>query len=228
MPFEGHLTRLGRTLRKNKKFVGTIKHVSVDEAHHVASAGMPGSLGEAPWRSAYGKLDLFRLLLNKSTSFSSFSATITPFVERVLDNKLSMRTNQIKFRAGLNRPNICYASHDIVDSVNNLNNLNFLVPNAFHPPMLMQRTIVFFDTQDLSRNASRHLNTRFPIELQRLGICKHYHGRMSAEYLQATYDDFASPSGNCLILCATKGASTVRTSCLLHLICVLTSLFIGN
>jgi superfamily II DNA helicase RecQ len=183
MPFEGHLTRLGRTLRKHKKIVNTIKHVSVDEAHHVASAGMPGSLGQAPWRPAYGKLDLFRLLLNKSTSFFSFSAMVTPFVERVLDRKLAMRTNQIKFRAGLNRPNICYASHDIVDSVN---------------------------TQDLSRNASRHLNTRFPIELQRLGICKHYHSGMSAEYIQATYDDFASPSGNCLILCATKGASTVR------------------
>jgi hypothetical protein len=134
---------------------------------------------------------------------------ITPFVERVLDDKLSMRANQIKFRAGLNRPNICYASYDIVDSVNNLKNLNFLVPNVYHPPMLMHRTIVFFDTQDLSRNASQYLNARFPKALQKLGLCKHYHGRMSAEYLQATYDDFASPSGNCMILCATKGASTV-------------------
>ena len=210
MPFEGHLTRLGRTLRKHKKFVSTIGHVSVDESHHVASAGMPGSLGESPWRSAYGKLNLFRLLLNKSTSFSSFSATITPYVERVLDHELSMRANQIKFRAGLNRPNICYASYDIVDSVNNLKNLNFLVPDVFHPPMLMQCTTVFFDTQDLSRNASRYLNARFPNKLQKLRVCKHYHSGMSAEYLQATYDDFASPSGNCMILCATKGASTVR------------------
>jgi hypothetical protein len=33
------------------------------------------------------------------------------------------------------------------------------------------------------------INARFPNKLQKFGMCKHYHGGMSAEYLQATYDE---------------------------------------
>lgn len=88
----------------------------MNESHHIALADMSGSLGSSPWRSTYEQLNLFRLLLNKSTSFMSFSAMITPYVEHILDHKLSICTNQIKFQTGLNWPNICYTLHDIVDS----------------------------------------------------------------------------------------------------------------
>jgi hypothetical protein len=76
--------------------------------------------------------------------------------------------------------------------------------------MLQQPTIVFFDTQNMARDGSRYINSQYSVALQELRFCRHYHGGMSAEYLQKTYDDFISESGNCLILCATKGASTVN------------------
>ena len=47
-PHQGHLTWMGRTLQKDKKFVKNIVHVSVDESHVVALAGMPGLNGEPP------------------------------------------------------------------------------------------------------------------------------------------------------------------------------------
>ena len=214
-PHQGHLTRMGRTLRKNKNFIKKIAHVSVDESHVVASAGMPGINGEAPYRPAYGHLDSFRLLLPKSTSFSALSATITPYVERLLQKKLALRPNNITLRAGLNRPNISYASLDIVDTVSNFRNLDFLVPDLYHPPMILQKTMVFFDTQNMSRDASRYINSKFLKVHQDLGISRHYHSGMSAEYLEQTYNDFVSDTGNCLIFCATKGASTVRILCVL-------------
>lgn len=200
---------MGRTLRQNKKSVKRISHVSVDESHVVASAGMPGTNGEPPYRPAYGRLDAIRLLLSKSTSFSALSATITPYVERLLQKKLALRPDTVTLRAGLNRPNISYASLDIVDTVSNFRNLDFLVSNSYHPPMLVQKTMVFFDTQNMSRDASRYINSKFPKIYQDLGISRHYHSGMSAEYLEETYNSFVSDTGNCLIFCATKGASTV-------------------
>jgi hypothetical protein len=70
--------------------------------------------------------------------------------------------------------------------------------------------MVFFDHQNMSRDASRYINKRFPKAYRELGISKHYHSGMSSEYLEQTYNDFVSDTGICLIFCASKGASTVR------------------
>ena len=51
---------------------------------------------------------------------------------------------------------------------------------------------------------------RLPEELRGWGIVKHYHGNMSADYLQQMFEDFSAPAGRCRILHATVGASTVR------------------
>ncbi|KAF8149568.1 hypothetical protein B0H34DRAFT_827446, partial [Crassisporium funariophilum] len=47
-----------------------------------------------------------------------------------------------------------------------------------------------------------------PEHLRNQGIIKHYHGRMSKEYLTTTFDDFSNPNGRCRILHAIEGAST--------------------
>ena len=219
MPHEGHLTRFGRAIRKNKRFNQSISHVSVDEAHVIASAGMPGDNGESAARPAYNGLDSFRVLLSNSTSFSALSATVNPYVDTVISKKLALRSNTVKLCGSLNRPNMTYATIDVVDSLANFNNLNFLVPQPYHPPMLQQPTIVFFDTQNMAHDGARYINSRYPVALQELRFCRHYHSGMSAEYLQQTYDDFISESGNCLILCATRGASTVS---LFHNKCLFT------
>lgn len=120
-----------------------------------------------------------------------------------------MRANQVKLRAGLNRPNISYALHDIINGLSNFRNLNFIVPDAYHLPMTLQKTMVFFDSQNMARDASRYINNRFPKIYQYLGISRDYHSGMSSEYLEQTYSDFVSDAGNCMIFCSTKGASTV-------------------
>jgi hypothetical protein len=102
----------------------------------VASAGMPGSNGEPPWRPSYGQLDNFWLLLAKTTTLSVLSATITPYVEQLLETKLAMHANQVKLRARLNQLNISYVSLDIVNCLSNFKNLDFLVPDMYHLPMI--------------------------------------------------------------------------------------------
>src|SRR6202040_2298056 len=96
-----------------------------------------------------------------------------------------------------------YVTLDVVDNFSNFNNLNFIVPDSFHPPMLLQPTLIFFDSQNTARHIARHLNSRFPLDQQCLGVSRHYHSGMSTEYLQQTYDNFASELGMCSILCAT-------------------------
>ena len=181
----------------------------VDEAHIIASAGVPGTYGEDPWRPAYGSLDKFRALLPHSMSVSALTATANPYVEGVIKSKLALRSNVVKILGPLNRPNITYATLDIVDSPSNFNNFNFLIPVDYNVKMTLEPTLVFFDTQNMARDISRYINTRLGPEHQGRGIAKHYHSGMSAEYLQKAYDSFASDSGTCMILCATKGASTV-------------------
>lgn len=134
MPHEGHLTRFGRAIRKNKTFNHSISHVSVDEAHVIASAGMPGDNGESAARPAYNGLDSFRVLLLNSTSFSALSATINPYLNAIISKKLALRSNTVKLCGSLNRPNMTYATIDVVDGLANLNNLNFLSCATALPP----------------------------------------------------------------------------------------------
>jgi superfamily II DNA helicase RecQ len=144
--------------------------MSVDEAHVIASAGLTGDNGEAPWRPTYGNLDSFRLLLPTTASVSALTATANSYVDSVITKKLNLRPNTVNISGSLNRPNITYATLDIVDNLSNFNNLNFLVPATFHPPMLLQPTLVFFDSQSMARDVARHLNSTFTLDQQRLRI----------------------------------------------------------
>ena len=112
-------------------------------------------------------------------------------------------------------PNISYVSLDIVDTVSNFWNHDFLVPDLYHPPMILQKTMVFFDTQCMSCNTSHYINSKFLKVHQDLGISSHHHSGMSAEYLEQTYNDFVLDTNNCLIFCATRGASMVCILCVL-------------
>src|SRR5882762_3853339 len=143
-------------------------------------------------------------------SVSALTATANPYVEGVIKSKLALCSNVVKILGPLNRPNITYVTLDIVGSPSNFNNFNFLIPADFNMQMTLEPTLVFFDTQNMARDVSRYINIHLGPEHQGRGIARHYHSGMSAEYLQQTYDSFASDLGPCKILCATKGASTVR------------------
>ena len=82
------------------------------------------------------------------------SATITPCVEQLLETKLVMHANQVKLWARLNWLNISSVSLDIVNCLSNFKNLEFLVPDMYYVLMILQKTMVFFDTQNMAQDTS--------------------------------------------------------------------------
>lgn len=79
----------------------------------------------------------------------------------------------------------------------------------YHPPMIIPKTLIFYDLKQDAKDATKYTNARLPQPLQNQGIIRRYYSDMSIEYLQQMYSDFANPDGQCRILHATAGASTV-------------------
>lgn len=72
--------------------------------------------------------------------------------------------------------------------------------------------LIFIDKKSHARNATTYLNNHPSLApAQRgQGLVKEYHGGMLfVDYLCETYEDFASPTGTCNILCSTSGTATV-------------------
>ena len=76
-------------------------------------------------------------------------------------------------------------------------------------PKIIPKTIIFHDNLQEAANAAKYLNSLFPETMQHTRFVKHYHSKMSANYLERTFQDFSLADGTTRILCATSGASTV-------------------
>ena len=98
----------------------------------------------------------------------------------------------------------------IIGSLQNFENLCFLILSVFHPPMAIPKMLVFHDSKQEVTNAAVYIESRLPSCLRNCGLVKHYHLDMSTEYLQQTFDDFLDPNGGCQILHVTAGAATIR------------------
>ncbi|KAJ7272254.1 P-loop containing nucleoside triphosphate hydrolase protein [Mycena rebaudengoi] len=199
----GHLPKMARLLHDHK-FVTKVKRVAVDEAHNIYTAGTKLN-GRPPFRPAWGALDEVRSKLPKSTTWQALSATIPSHIYRCIHDHLGLY-DPINIRVSINRPNIIYANHVLIDGRRNLRNLDCIVPQPFHPPMRLPKLIIFHGEKLETSSASQYLDSRLPPPLRKLGICRHYHIDMSPEYLKGVYDDFANPDGTVSILCATAGA----------------------
>jgi superfamily II DNA helicase RecQ len=189
-----------------------VKRVHVDEAHSIYTAGIP-LYGQPAFRPAWGHLGELRILLTKNTPFQALSGTLPCHIINCITDKLLFESEYIPIHLTLNRPNITYATYPITGSLSNFRNLEFLVPeHGGHPfdPKIIPKTIIFHDNLQEAANVANYLNSLFPESMQHRRIVKHYHSVMSAEYLERTFQDFASLDGVTRILCATSGASTVR------------------
>lgn len=122
-----------------------------------------------------------------------------------------MPPDHIHIALSANRQNITYATTPLIGGPRNFHNFDLLIPAEYRPPMMIPKTLIFHDNKQEAADAAAYNDSHLPKQLQNQGIVKHYHSDMSAEYLQQTYDDFASVSGTCRIIHATSGASTVRT-----------------
>jgi hypothetical protein len=207
--FNGHLPRLARLIRQDGLFVKRIKRVHVDEAHNIYTAGLPHH-GEDAFRPAYSKLGELRVLLSKGTTFQALSATLPPHILSAIKHELLIPSDNLSLTLSTNRPNITYAVSPLIGGPRNFHNFDCLIPPNYTPPMIIPKTLIFHDNKLEAVDAAAYNNSRLPKALQTHGVVKHYHSDMSPEYLQQTYEDFASDTGSCRILHATAGASTVR------------------
>ena len=205
----GHLPCLARLIREDKNgFTRSIGRVHIDEAHMIYSAGLARH-GEDPFRPAYSRLGSgFRVFLHK-VPFQVLSATLPAHVIDVVEHELMVGSQHLTLRLSTNRPNITFATRMLIDGSRNFYNLSCLVPPKFTATTVIPKTLVFHDNKLEATNATNFVNALLPKELQSCGIAKHYHSDMSIQYLQQTFDDFASDSGTCRILHATAGASTI-------------------
>ena len=94
---------------------------------------------------------------------------------KTVTSKLSMPANRLVINVSSNRPNMVYATRRLVGASSNYNNLDFIIPTPYHPPMLLQKGVIFFDNKAEASDASAHLNSRLPEVLRDAGVIKHYH-----------------------------------------------------
>jgi superfamily II DNA/RNA helicase len=139
-----------------------------------------------------------------------FSATLPPALLQTIKENVRIAPDAITIKLSTNRPNIIYAVQPLVGSADNLSNLNFLVPQPYHPPMpLLPKGMIFIENKLSSSNVATYLNNRLPEELRITKPFRHFHSDMSQQYLDETFQDFQSPDGACRYLVATSGAATV-------------------
>ena len=209
-PFGGHLPQLAQLLR-NPQFSKLIKRVHVDEVHTVYTAGI-SLYGQPAFRPAWGSIGELRLLLPKNTPFQALSGTLPPHIIKSITDKLLFPSEYVTIGLTANRPNITYATHPITGSLSSFQNLRLLIPdhgNETFDHKVIPKTIIFHDNLQEAANAANYLNSLFPETMRHLRHVKHYHSKMSTDYLEHTFQDFALPDGITRILCATSGASTV-------------------
>ncbi|KAJ7495742.1 P-loop containing nucleoside triphosphate hydrolase protein [Mycena galericulata] len=189
----GHLPRMARLL-DNRTFVSKVTRVCVDEAHNIRTVGTAIN-GRPPFRLAWGALGELRARLSKNTSWQALSAMMPGFIYRSIHQSLGFSSDALAVRVSINRSNLIYATHRIIDGRHNMRNLECIVPQPFHPPMRLPKLVIFHGEKSETCTFAQYLNSRLPPALQKPGICAHYHSDMSPEYLEQTYNSFASLDG---------------------------------
>ena len=157
----------------------------------------------------YGRLGEFWAILPEHVVFQALSATLLQHIYDVIWHELLIRPNHLAITLSTNHSNIVYATAPIINNICDFHNLDFLIPTNYHPPMIILKTLIFYDLKQDTTDATRYTNARLPQPLQNQGIIWHYHSDMSVEYLQQTYSNFANPDRQCHILHMTARASTV-------------------
>lgn len=98
----------------------------------------------------------------------------------------------------------------MIGDISNFDNLNFLVPKPYHPPMApLYKAIIFIDSKIYSGQLTNHLLSRFPEEQQMFRPVRHLHSDMSKAHISDAYLSFKDPNGMCRILVATASAANV-------------------
>lgn len=204
---EGHLPRLAVLMRQNQ-FSRRIARINVDEVHCIHTAGLP-HYGLPPFRSAWGKLKILKLLLSNKVPWIGFSATVPPHIHKTIESHI-LRPNYVSIRYTSNRENTMYATHPVIGSIEDLRNYECFLTSPFSFEK-QPHVLIFVDDKNLTNEITLHLKSKLPAHYQNRGVICHYHGAMSEEYLKQVHDSFVQEDGSCRILVATSGESVVSS-----------------
>ncbi|KAF8811263.1 P-loop containing nucleoside triphosphate hydrolase protein [Phlegmacium glaucopus] len=203
----GHKPRLACLIDEDHKFTKLIRHLHIDEAHFIHTAGL-GHYGLPAFRPAWGRLGEFRIKIGRDVPTQVLSGTQPEHIKATIIKSLLFNEDTfLSIKLTSNRPNIVYATHPIVGVLSNMQNLDFLIPVPYPAGWIMPKTVVFHDNIDLATDGAAYHERRLPEELQQKDLVAHYHGGMSKEYLTQVYEDFRKADGKCRLLHAMEGAS---------------------
>ena len=171
-------------------------------------------------RPSYGWLGEIRARLPVGTPMALFSATLPPHMLAQCTKSLYMKDDStISIMLSTNWPNLIHAVIPMIGHLHNFNNLNFLMPKPYHPPMVLHKTLVFIDSKIYSGQLANHLLSRFPKEQQTSRPVRHLHAEMSKAHINDAYLLFKDLNGMCRILVTTASAANVHY----HHLCLLLS-----
>jgi hypothetical protein len=200
---DGHMTKFTLLLRnKEKKFVNGIRTIHIDEIQMIETAGI-AKHGQPAFRPLYGRFDTFWLLFPKSMTVIGYSTTLPPHILSVVKKKAGLHHDHFHIHRTCNRPNIMYATHQIVGSLSDFRNLDLILPIECERPDQIPLTIVFHDSIQECSDAALFQDAKLPPGMPCKGLVRHYHSYMSARYLEETYQAFQD--GICRILHTCSG-----------------------
>jgi superfamily II DNA helicase RecQ len=182
---------------RQSQFSRRIARINVDEVHCIHTAGLP-QYGLPPFRPAWGKLKILKLMLSSKVPWIGFSATIPPHIHKTVVSHI-LRPNYVSICYSSNRENTMYATHPVIGSIENLRNYECFLTSPFCLEK-QPHILIFVDDKNLTNEITMHLESRLPAQYQNRGLVRHYHGAMSEEYLKQVHNSFVQEDGSCRIL----------------------------
>ena len=205
---EGHLPRLALLLR-NHSFQKHVTRVVVDKAHNIYTAGLP-HYGLDAFCPAWGCLGELQAILPSSVRWAFLSATLPLHIRSSIEKQV-LKPGYVSIHVSSNRPNTMYATHEVVNNIDDLCNYECFLAVPFSlagQPWVL----IFVDSKELACRISSHLDSCLPSQYQDRGVVKHYHSKMSSKYLEYTHEAFTTQTGMCCVLVATSSQSVVCTT----------------
>jgi superfamily II DNA helicase RecQ len=180
---------------RSSKFTEDVAVIVGDEAHCISQWG-------AHFRKRFAELGRLRSYVPTTVPFLATSATLPPLVLADVQDKLRFSAdNTLPVNLGNDRLNITPILCSMHGAAKDLAALDFLVDEALSgdPP---KRTIVFFNSKDLTSAGYEHFRELLPDGLQdQVGFL---HAWRDTTAKRKVMKDFRS--GQTRILCATEAA----------------------
>jgi superfamily II DNA helicase RecQ len=142
---KGHFPRLTLLLR-NLRFQKHIVCVVVVEAYNIHTAGL-AQHGLDAFRPAWGHLDELKAILPHSMQWAFLSATFPPHIRATVEKRL-LQPGYVYIHITLNCPNTIYTTHEVMNSIEELQNYECFLAHPFSLESQLC-VLIFVDKKEL-------------------------------------------------------------------------------